>query len=157
MFFDHCETVESLTAEYRKAAKLNHPDMGGDEETMKKVNAEFAEAMERIRKAESRKGGAKESGNTADLSSDIAEMIQRIIMIDDIIIEVCGSWVWVGGDTFSHRVELREAGYSYSGRKKMWYWGQKKDNRRSCQSMEYIRQTYGSRTVEREGRKRIEA
>jgi hypothetical protein len=35
------KTLDELKAEYRRLAKENHPDLGGDTETMKEINAEF--------------------------------------------------------------------------------------------------------------------
>lgn len=40
-YFTNCTTLDELKKEYRRLAMLNHPDRGGDEETMKAINNEY--------------------------------------------------------------------------------------------------------------------
>ena len=48
MFFKNCTTPQEVKNEYRKLAKANHPDHGGDIATMQKINAEYLIALERL-------------------------------------------------------------------------------------------------------------
>jgi len=41
MKYFNSKTLDELKTEYRRLAKENHPDLGGDTETMKEINAEF--------------------------------------------------------------------------------------------------------------------
>lgn len=40
-YFSNCRTLDELKKEYRRLAMLNHPDRGGDDETMKAINNEY--------------------------------------------------------------------------------------------------------------------
>jgi len=40
----------------------------------------------------------------------------------DITIEICGSWIWLSGDTRKYRKQFKETGFFYTYKKKMWYW-----------------------------------
>lgn len=40
-YFVECKTLDELKKMYRKLALKNHPDRGGDEEVMKKINEEY--------------------------------------------------------------------------------------------------------------------
>ncbi len=40
-FFSGIDDLNSLTLIYRRLAMLNHPDMGGSAETMKRINIEY--------------------------------------------------------------------------------------------------------------------
>ena len=40
-YFTACTTLDELKKEYRRLAMANHPDRGGDEATMKAINAEY--------------------------------------------------------------------------------------------------------------------
>jgi len=40
-YFNAIKTLDELKTEYRRLAKENHPDHGGDSEVMKEINAEF--------------------------------------------------------------------------------------------------------------------
>lgn len=37
-----------------------------------------------------------------------------------------GSWIWITGNTFKHREELKECGFKWSGSRKAWYIADKK-------------------------------
>ena len=39
-YFTNCRILDELKKEFRRLAMLNHPDRGGDEETMKAINNE---------------------------------------------------------------------------------------------------------------------
>ena len=43
-FFAGIETMEDLKKQYKRLALLHHPDRGGNEEVMKKINSAYAEA-----------------------------------------------------------------------------------------------------------------
>lgn len=158
--FETCKTIEELTAAYRKAAMKNHPDMGGTDEAMKAVNAEFSAMFARLKDAAHM--ASKVEGNAEDwedIPANLAEIIAAIIAIPGIEIEICGTWLWVRGDTYPHRVELRDAGLKYSGKRKAWYFAPATSRRHyaSNASMDDIRAAYGSKKVEGKARKGIEA
>lgn len=148
MYFENCTTIEELKKEYRKLAMKHHPDRGGDLETMQKINAAYDEAFERINAGAGRtteKGGDK----SQETAAEFREIIDRLIRIDGIVIEICGCWLWISGDTYENREALKAAGCKYSHNKKMWYWHRAEDgtrNRRKS-SMAEIRMKYGSEIV----------
>jgi curved DNA-binding protein CbpA len=56
-FFNECKTAEDLKALYKKLARKNHPDLGGDLETMKQINAEYDEMYEKLKNIHSTTDG----------------------------------------------------------------------------------------------------
>ena len=44
-FFKNCHTVEEIKAGYKRLARLHHPDLGGDLETMKALNNAYEKAL----------------------------------------------------------------------------------------------------------------
>ena len=62
------------------------------------------------------------------------------------IFEICGAWIWVFGDTFTHKAILKENGFRYAGKKKAWNFRPEnwKSRGRGKTSMEDIRIKYGS-------------
>ena len=154
-------TLEELKKQYRQLAKRWHPDMpNGDTKVMQEVNNEFDKLYTELKKAESTKHstGATHTSNTthtgkATTASETAAafraIIDKLITLDDIVIEICGSWVWVGGDTFKHREALKALQFRWSKSKSMWYWhndGYTKHTRKTY-SMSEIRSLYGSETI----------
>ncbi len=138
-YFQNIHDLETLKKTYRKLAMENHPDRGGDTETMKAINAEYEAAFNAIKN-----GGETETTETA---SEFIRVINILMKLQGIIIEQCGSWLWITGDTKSVKEELKAAGCRWASKKKMWYWHSSSDApkpRRRSAPMEEIRSKYGS-------------
>jgi hypothetical protein len=65
-------------------------------------------------------------------------------------VELCGLWVWVSGDTKSHKEELKAAGFKWSPNKSAWYYPGVPSFNRTPRSMEDIRSMYGSQVFTRQ-------
>ena len=87
----------------------------------------------------------------------LKEMIQKVIHLSNITIEIIGNWLWIGGNTYQYRKDLKEMGFKFASKKKAWYWHSESFRKRSHNtlSMEDIRSYYGSTEVETDGRKRL--
>jgi hypothetical protein len=72
--------------------------------------------------------------------------LNAIIGLAGLDIEICGAWVWVGGNTYQHRATLKAAGFSFAGQKKRWYFRPEdwRSTSHGTTSMDDIRQRYGS-------------
>lgn len=135
---------EQILGQYKKLAKKYHPDLGGSEEMMKVLN----DAMDALRSYNG-------SGHTAsftgeDLGEILNEVINSIKGLAGIEIEICGTWIWVGGNTYPHKEVLKQNRFRFSGKKRMWYFASEENSGRKFRgstSMESIRNTYGSKTV----------
>lgn len=141
-YFSGITNLEELKKTYRRLAMENHPDRGGDTETMKAINAEYEEAFNRI----------KYSGQTeaAETASEFIAVIDALMKIKGITVELCGSWLWISGETKSAKDALKAAGCRWASKKKMWYWHPATDaprHRRGNTSMTEIRSKYGSRVL----------
>ena len=62
-------------------------------------------------------------------------------------VEVCGTWVWVDGDTMQYRRELRAAKLFFNQKKQRWYLPGSARTRpngtKKSMDMEHIRRKYG--------------
>lgn len=151
-FFKDCRTAEEVKAEYRKLCKLHHPDNGGDEETMKEVNAQFTAAFNRLKNTHRKQDGTTwtaEAGSKAESHETPEEFIDIInrLMKHNLTIEIIGSFVWVSGDTKPVKDDLKSMNFKWHSKKLMWYlapaWYSKKSKK--DYSMEEIRDMFGSR------------
>ncbi len=74
--------------------------------------------------------------------------IEKIINVPGIRIEICGTWIWVGGETKPVHEFLKACDYKYAPKKQKWYYaGVKSNNRYGHWSMDEIRSHYGSKTI----------
>lgn len=93
------------------------------------------------------------SNDKKNLSDEVVklmnEKVEKIRQLNDIKIEVCGSWIWVSGDTKKYKDILKELKFVWSPLKKMWYWRNEKNKvyNRKSHSIEEIREKYGSKKV----------
>lgn len=156
-FFNTCKTIEDVKETYRKLAFLHHPDRGGDIETMKQVNNEYEIAFNKYknihRNAKNETYTSKDE-NT-EKSSDFKDIIDQIIMFEGITIELIGSWLWISGNTYTYKNQLKTIGFNWCSTKKMWSYHHEGDEKRSHKKfdIETIRTMFGSEEIKTEGLK----
>ena len=74
-------------------------------------------------------------------------IIDHLIRMEGIQVELCGSWLWITGNTYLHRDNLKACGCRWSSSKKQWYWRANRDGyqgKHKAKTMEQIREKYGS-------------
>ena len=79
------------------------------------------------------------------------KIVKELVRIS-LNMEMCGSWLWVSGNTYDHVEKLKELGLKYSPNKKLWYYRPKwsRSSNSTPVSFDFIRRKYGSDTVEKE-------
>lgn len=148
-YFKNISTIDELKKAYRKLCQINHPDNGGHVETMAQINTEYAEAFNALKNAHNAKAAADETGRTKPINEcpeEFINIITELLKIKGLNIELCGSWIWISGETKVNKETLKALGCRWASKKLMWYWRNEKDAVRSrgAKSMDYIRTKYGS-------------
>ena len=173
-YFKNVQTLEELRKQYKVLLKKYHPDNGnGSEEITKAINIEYERLFKLLKNNHDSRQHNAESGNKTsnakssydnmkyDFAEDslLREMLQKVIHFSDITIEIIGNWIWVSGNTYPYRKELKDLGFKFAGQKKCWYWHSESFRKKSHKklSMGDIRNYYGSTEVETDGRRRLEA
>lgn len=153
-YFKNCKTLNEVKAMYKTLAKQYHPDITGTDTNaiMQVINMEYARAI-------------KMAATGSDLSSEEVEAeilnaeayknaINAIINLPGIIIELCGGWIWVSGNTYQHRKILSGANetgvkFWFASAKKMWYFRSVEyaTMNKKKHTMEEIRHKYGSQLI----------
>lgn len=142
------ETLEELKTMYKRLALANHPDQGGSTEAMQQINAEYTDLFTALknthRSAEGEKYTAHES--TDETAAEFIDIISKLVRLPGIIIELCGSWLWITGETRAVKDELKEIGFRWSKNKTAWYYhrGEYYKKGKSEMSLDDIRIKYGS-------------
>ena len=144
-FFDDCATLDDLKKSYHAAAMKHHPDLGRDEDTMKAINAEYEARFHAIKQSHNTQTTTARA--TSESAGDFMRIIDHLLRLDGLEIELCGRWLWIGGNTMAHRDQLKACGCRWSGRKRLWSWHFAEDGsgrHRGTKSMSQIRSKYGS-------------
>lgn len=158
--FDDCKTFADLKHAYKRAARKAHPDMGGSTEEMQAVNAAYEQAVKRIQREGEKHSADSDSMNsstgdsntrqeTAEDMAEYAEILQKLMGLDGIEIELCGTWLWISGATFAHKQALKSFGCKWSSNKKCWYWytGEWSKIGKKRYTMDEIRDMHGSEKI----------
>ena len=155
-YFTNCTTLDELKKEYRKLAMIHHPDHGGNPEIMKAINSEYKRTFETLKNQHN--STAEDFRKTTEAPEEFINIINTLIKFPGIIVELCGSWLWISGDTLPIKDQLKAAGCRWSSSKKMWYWHHPEEGARRTKgksTMTDIRNKYGSQTFK--GRNAVEA
>ena len=152
-WFKNPETLEDLKKQYHRLAMKHHPDVGGTEQAMKEINAEYEELFSGLKDTHKNAEGEfyQSRTTTTETAAEFMDIIEKLIHMDSIEIEVCGSWVWVTGDTRPHKDELKALAFRWSSNKSAWYFhrdGYKKRSKKSL-TLDEIRGYYGSEKIQK--------
>ena len=162
-YFKDLSSMESVKKQYRKLAMQYHPDRKeGNEEIFKIINNEYEEALEIAKINETKKAKTEKEKDFIKSqymnSKNFREKIDKLIKLDNIVIEICGTWLYISGKgTYENKEYLKnEFGAFWSKSKKCWCISpQGKDFRKSRgykgKNMSSIRNTYGSTKIKSEG------
>lgn len=145
-YFKNVNTLEELRKEYKKLLKKYHPDnAGGSEEATKEINNEYEKLFESLKNQSSQK--EKEQFN-AKMDEAFRDILNQIIDLD-VDVEIIGSWIWVGGNTYAIKETLKRLGFNWIGKRKMWAWHEEEYTKRrnSNKTLDELRSYYGSEVI----------
>ena len=154
-YFTGCKTLDQLKREYKRLAKIHHPDCGGDDATMSAINAEFDELSKRLPRETAAGETYQPREEEREAPEKFREAVAATLNMDGVTVELCGAWLWVTGNTYPHRERLKGAGYRFSKNKVAWYWHDENSISHSKKrySLDEIRLMHGSETIKTQGSK----
>ena len=165
-YFRNVNTLEELRKQYKELLKQYHPDnANGSTEATQEINSEYDRLFKVLKnKHESKQTGAdgtKADFNKAtydfDVDEKLREILRKVIHFSDITIDIVGVFIWIDGNTYPYRNELKEIGFKWSGQRKKWYWHNGEYRKRGNKKLSYadIQNYYGSTEVQPEERKQL--
>jgi len=130
---------------YKTLAKKLHPDVGGSDEEFKILNSIYNDFIEH----------KIHFSNETKIDIELEKIISQILHFEDINIELIGSWIWVSGDTKNIKDTLKELGFKWASKKKMWYYGEMKGRSHTEKSLDEIKSKYGSQSFNQKEKEKI--
>jgi len=157
-YFEDCSSLDEAKQLYKELVFQLHPDTSGRDS-----KAEF-QAMQNEFEA-FRPGAEKFKGEFEQWDAqEYSELIQQLMKIPNITIEVCGSWIWLAGDTkpVKELIKAVDTGEKmkrgFSRKKKKWHFspkGYRKWGKREL-SFEEIKNRYGYRPAASKGKLQVQ-
>lgn len=79
------------------------------------------------------------------------ELISKLKELDlkNCKVELIGNWLWISGNTYQIKEQLKDLGFFYSHNKKSWFFNNSnhKRNRAFCNSIEEIKTKYPTEEI----------
>ena len=150
-------SLEDLKKAYRKLSLKFHPDCGGTNAQMVELNNLYESMFEKLKNVHVDGKAPKESTET---SADFIKIINELIKYDNINIDIIGSWLWVSGETYPIKDELKKLGFKWSKGKSKWYFtadvttSKKRYGKKSYDDLKSI---YGCETIQKASKKYLTA
>ncbi len=143
--FSEVTGINEAKKVYKTLAKKLHPDVGGSEEEFKLLNAIYNDFIE----------NKIYFSNDFKIDLDLEKIISQILHFENITIELVGSWIWLSGDTKEIKDKLKELGFKWASRKKMWYYGEMKGKSHGEKSLDEIKDKYGSKVYKKKENEKL--
>lgn len=166
-YFQNINTLEELRRQYKELLKVHHPDNGGNVGTMQEINAEYDSLFKTLKhqheKSESRNtaGNGKSDNAKYDFEADekLREILSHIICFTGINIDIVGTWIWVDGNTYPYKDNLKALGFRWSKQRKKWHWHEGDYKRFGSKNLSYaeIQTMYGSTEIKPQQRPLLQA
>ncbi len=150
-YFEGLTREDEIKSRYKELAKKHHPDLGGCAEIMKAINAQYDQV---ITGAYQRAGKSiTEIDELLKKDEALRNQVNAVLALEDVFIEICGSWIWLTGDTRRHKEKLKELKFCWSSPKLAWYWrsADKRSYNRTPLSLDEIRYKHGAHAIHRKG------
>lgn len=151
-FFDNSpiQNLDELKKQYYKLAKIYHPDTGGSKTQFQDLQNEYERLFKRILN-----GGTltpEEKETEIELDENLRRAVDAIISLPGINIELVGKWIWITGQTYPIKEQLKAAGYHFAPVKKAWYYKGAESAGRGKMNLDEIRGKYGSEKIKKDAK-----
>ncbi len=140
---NNIKTLDDLKKQYYKLAKKYHPDTDtGSKEDFQALANEYDKLFKKLLNGSNL--SSEERENEIALDANLRKVYESIMHLPGIEVELAGKWLWVSGETYPIKDELKKADFKFAAKKKMWYYPGVEAGGRGSFSISEIRNKYGS-------------
>ena len=137
-------TQADIKKAYKAASIKFHPDRNpAGAKMMVAINAAY-DYLKNLGQTVTPQEGFKAN----DYGEELNNVLNQLFALDGLILEICGNWIWIGGETKQHSAVLGKTGLGcyWAKKKKMWYYrpADYKSKGRGGWDMDTIRGVHGS-------------
>ena len=152
-FFDNSiiKTIDDLKKEYFRLAKIHHPDKGGSTEAFQDLQNEYEKLLKSTLKNSNL--SEEEQHNEEVIDEHLRAVIDSIINIPGINIELIGKWIWISGNTFLVKDQLKALKFVFFKKEGVPFWVFKgvESAGRGKMNLDAIKSKYGSKQYKGKG------
>ena len=121
-YFQDIRDLNKLRNTYKKLLIRFHPDNNPDTDTthiMQEINSEYDALLKQLKSSEKYDSKAETDFNDEELKHILNELIK---LNADIVIEIIGTWIWIKGNTYPIKNQLKSVLFFwlYQERKDTW-------------------------------------
>lgn len=149
-YFSKTNNINQLKKEYKELVKKYHPDNNKDDTLaiMQKINSEYDYIIKNRIFFDTEEQKEKE----IKFSNTLKEILNKIINFENIEIEIIGSWIWLNGNTYPIKEQLKELNFKWSNGKKKWYFTEQQFNKKRYKQKSYetLKSIYGYIKIDNE-------
>lgn len=152
--FSECKSLIEVKNLYIKLVKENHPDLGGNTAIMQEINAEYDLIKDKGLAHYLLKSGIDQNSHidfkniSLEFNSEAFINVVKFCINSNLNVELCGSWLWISGDTKEFKDKLKELSCKWSSNKAMWYYTDAPFRKRGkAWTLEQIRSVHGSKKI----------
>lgn len=150
-YFEGITILDDLKKEYKILCKRYHPDLNIVDDTtkiMQEINNEYDLMLLIVEHK-----GEKLSDDDIVIEKELKEIIKKVSHLEGIIVELCGRWIWLTGNTYTFKTYIKELGFFWAKKKLAWYWRPEdaKCFSKKKLTLQEIRLKYGTQTFGKHG------
>lgn len=144
-YFDHTiRSLDQLKKDYFRLAKKYHPDAGGTTQQFQELQAEHERLLKTILNSSSLSDEEKHTEKEVD--EHIRAVLNSVVNLEGINVELIGKWIWISGNTFPLKDQLKALKFIFFKKDNTPYWVFKgaESTGRGKMSLEEIKAKYGA-------------
>jgi len=142
LYFAECKTAEDCKAKFVELEST----LKGKAKTA--MLDQFKTAFNKLKSTHATKEGKLYEKATEETAEDFASLIIKLAKVKGVSVEICGSWIWVSGDTKPVKDTLKDLGFWFSAKKSAWYNNGGLAHKKSKNyTLDEIRSMWGSEAV----------